>query len=150
MLVYNIRKAAYAGALTASGVANRWNKNNEYVIYAGSSISLSTLELVAHRAAIQIESDYKLLTILLDINDDDIQQIHLKDLPENWRSVLAYPLLQRMGSTWYKTQESLVLKVPSAIVPSENNYLIHTQHPDFKKKVRTHSVENFLWDERLL
>ncbi|SFQ42232.1 hypothetical protein SAMN04515674_11833 [Pseudarcicella hirudinis] len=48
MLVYNIRKSKYADSLKASGVANRWNKDDEFVIYAGASISLSTLELVAH------------------------------------------------------------------------------------------------------
>lgn len=149
MLVYNIRKAQYAEQLTASGFANRWNKNNEYVIYAGSSISLSTLELVVHRAAIQVENDYKLLTIALNMDEYDVQTIDVRNLPKNWRSILAYPILQKIGSTWYQKKEKLLLKVPSAVVPQEFNFLINTQHPDFVSKVRIDSLQNFLWDDRL-
>ena len=59
MLVYNIRKAKYAQSLQASGVANRWNKNDEFVIYTASSRALSTLELVVHRNYINIDNSYK-------------------------------------------------------------------------------------------
>lgn len=150
MLVYNIRKAQFANQLTASGFPNRWNKNREYVIYAGSSISLSALELVAHRAAIQVENDYKLLTIALRIDESDIQTIDIHGLPKNWRSILAYPKLQNLGSAWYKKKDKLLLKVPSAVVPQEFNFLLNTTHPDFVSKVTIDSVVGFMWDDRLL
>ncbi|WP_313255113.1 hypothetical protein [Empedobacter sp.] len=66
MLVFNIRKARYSKSLQASGVANRWNKNDEFVIYTGSSRALSTLELVVHRSSISIDNSYKLLVIEID------------------------------------------------------------------------------------
>lgn len=150
MFVYNIRKEKYSHSLMASGVANRWNKNDEYVIYAGSSISLSALELVAHRNSININSGYKLLTISISIKPSDIKEIELKDLPKNWKSLEGFPVLQKMGSKWYTSQNSLLLKVPSVLIPWENNYLINIHHPDFSKKVSLESVEGFTWDNRLI
>lgn len=150
MEVYNIRKSKYSDSLSASGVANRWNKDEEFVIYTSGSISLSTLELVAHRNAIEITSGYKLLFIGLKINNSDVKEIKPKDLPSNWKSIESYPSLQEIGSTWYNQKQTLILKVPSVLVHWENNYLINTHHPDFSKKVSIQKTENFVWDYRLL
>lgn len=150
MLVYNIRKSKYADSLRASGVANRWNKNEEFVIYAGGSISLATLELVAHRNAIDIRSGYKLLFIHLDISQSEITEVQIKDLPKNWKSIESYPILQEIGSRWYQNKRSLILKVPSALIHWEHNYLINTAHPDFKTKVSIFNTEEFIWDNRII
>lgn len=150
MVVYNIRKSKYSDSLRASGVANRWNKEDEFVIYSGGSISLSTLELVAHRNAIDITFGYKLLFINLNIDESDITEIKFNGLPKNWKLIESYPLLQEIGSEWYKQKKTLILKVPSALVHWESNYLINTQHPDFLKKVSIDNSENFVWDNRLL
>lgn len=150
MLVYNLRKSKYAHSLRASGVANRWNKEDEFVIYAGVPISLATLELVAHRNAIDINSDYKLLFIELKINASTVSEIKIGDLPKNWKSIESYPILQEIGSKWYQSKESLVLKVPSALIQWESNYLVNTHHPDFSKKVSIQTLQEFTWDRRLL
>ncbi|HBI87546.1 RES family NAD+ phosphorylase [Sphingobacterium multivorum] len=150
MLVYNIRKSRYANTLQASGVANRWNKDDEYVIYTGESIALSTLELVAHRSSIIIKSDYKLLFIQLAIEESDITVVTINNLPKNWKSIESYPALQEIGSKWYKERKSLLLQVPSALVPWEHNYLINTSHPKFSSKVSILSTEDYIWDNRLL
>lgn len=149
-LVYNIRKEKYADSLRASGVANRWNKNEEYVIYTGSSRALSVLELTAHRAFINIDESYKILVIELNVSESDIQLISHEDLPKNWQSITAYPVLQKWGSDWYKSMDKLILKISSALVPKEFNYLLNTQHPDFERKIRILETEDFNWDERLI
>lgn len=150
MIVYNIRRAKYATLLKASGITNRWNKNDEFVLYTSGSVSLSTLELIAHRSHINTKNEYKLLYIHLDINPDDITEISVDDLPQNWRSIEAYPALQSIGSDWYFIKRSLVLKVPSALIPQEFNYVINTYHPDFDSKVIIQKTEDFEWDKRLL
>lgn len=150
MVVYNIRKSKYSSSLKASGVANRWNKDDEFVIYTGGSISLSALELVAHRNAIDITLGYKLLFIGLKVNSDDISEINIEDLPPNWKSIESYPILQKIGSEWYNKKKSLILKIPSSLVHWESNYLINTSHPEFDKKVKISKSEDFTWDKRLL
>lgn len=150
MLLYNIRKAKYAISLIASGVANRWNKNNEFVVYAGSSRALATLEMVVHRASIQVGTDYKIMTIDANIAEEDMYEVALDQLPRDWQSLSAYPALQRIGSEWYRNKQSLLMRVPSVIIPQEANYVINTAHPDFGDRIKIKKVEDFLWDKRLL
>jgi RES domain-containing protein len=47
MDVFRISQTRYADKLSASGAPNRWNKDNEYVIYTSQSRALCTLEMVA-------------------------------------------------------------------------------------------------------
>jgi RES domain-containing protein len=148
LTVYNLRKEKYANALIAPGIPNRWNKEKEYVIYTGSSRALSVLELVVHRASISLESSYKLLAIKIDVSENDIETVKL--LPENWHSLDYYTTLQNIGSEWYQSRQKLLLKVPSAIINKEYNYLINTSHPDFMTKVQIQEKEDFSWDKRLL
>lgn len=150
MLLYNIRKAKYAHSLVASGVENRWNRNNEFVIYAGSSRALSALEMVVHRSSIQIGAEYKLLVIEVLVEQNDIFDVHMGNLPLDWQKLNAYPALQFIGSEWYQRQNFLLMKVPSVIVPQESNYVINTAHPDFKNKIKIKESEDFKWDVRLL
>lgn len=90
--------------------------------------------------------------MIISVADDEdlIEQFKIKELPKNWRKIAAYSRLQKMGSSWYKNQESLILKVPSAVIKQEYNYVINTKHPDFKKEnidlIRT---EAYFWDKRL-
>jgi RES domain-containing protein len=150
MELFRISTEIYANKLTASGASNRWNKRGEYVIYAGSSRSLSTLELVVHRNAIKPLENYKVMIISVADQDYLVKTLQIKYLPENWRKFAAYSELQGIGSAWYNSKESLLLKVPSAVISEEYNYLINTEHPDFVKNVKLVRTENYFWDERLL
>jgi RES domain-containing protein len=150
MEVYNIRRAKFASSLTASGVANRWNKNEEFVIYAGANRALATLENLAHRSFIHSPVPYKLLTIEMKVDLASIREVQPHALPANWRSIEAYPELQEIGSGWYQRRETLLLKVPSVIVPQEYNYLINTQHKQFSSWVKIVNSIDFILDDRLL
>ena len=150
MELFRIAQAAYAGTLTASGRNNRWNNDGQYVIYAGSSRSLSTLESVVHRNDIKLVPPGKVMVISVADNDRIVRQIGLKDLPTDWRTIAAYPILQQIGSDWYTKNETLLLKVPSAVIIQEYNYLINTKHPDFAGKVSLVRTEDYFWDDRLL
>ena len=93
--------------------------------------------------------NYKVLVISIDEGARIIQKISTNDLPDNWQSLSAYSSLQTIGSNWYLRQKSLVLRVPSAVIPQENNYIINTEHPDFKSQVQLVKVEDYFWDNRL-
>ncbi len=148
MEFYRICKGIYANELTTSGIANRWNIEGEKVIYAGSTRSLSSLEMIVHRSAIAPDIAYKV--IVISIKDDaSIKKITSKDLPENWRSMAGYSISQQLGSSWYKSNKALLLLVPSAVIPQEYNVVINTTHPDFRKSVKIDTLEPHLWDSRL-
>lgn len=148
MEVFRITQSAYAKTLSASGAPNRWNKENEYVIYASQSRALCTLEMVAHRNARMKVLDYHLLKISIPDDKELIQTIETQ-LPEDWRLLKNYSLLQNLGSAWYRKRSKLILKVPSVLIPGEYNFVINTDHPDFSK-VKLVSSDKFVWDNRLL
>ena len=150
MLVYRITTAKYAKELNSSGAPNRWNEENQYVVYAAESRALAVLEMVAHRSAKMRKDDFKILTISLPQTKRFIEEIIVDKLPANWRTVKAYDKLQKLGSVWYRSRRKLLLKVPSVLIEGEYNYVINTTHPDFKEHVILKTIEDFRWDHRLL
>lgn len=150
MEVFRIVPEAFSKSLEASGAPNRWNLRGEKVIYAGSTRSLSTLELIVHRSSIQISKPYKLLVIKIESLTNHLESIKLEDLPPNWRSIQTYSILQNLGSKWYQQQKSLILEVPSAVIPQEKNFILNTEHPLFRSAINISNSEDFFWDSRLL
>ena len=124
MEVFRISSEVFSKTLASSGRPNRWNLNGQNVIYAGSSRSLASLELIVHKGAVKPALTYKVMVISIADDDYLMKQIQIKSLPSDWRSFSAYTNLQKIGSDWYNTRESLVLKIPSAIIPLEYNFII--------------------------
>lgn len=150
MEIFRLSVKKYSDKLQASGVANRWNRTGQYVLYSAGSRSLSTLELIVHKGAVNPSDNYKVM--ILSIPDDEkyFKDIKIKMLPDNWRKMSGYSELQDIGSKWYNKNESLVMRIPSAVIPNEFNFVINAEHPDFKKKVKLVRTEDYFWDERLL
>src|SRR5674476_683990 len=97
MEVFRISSEKYTSKLTASGGANRWNKRDQYVIYTGSSRSLSTLELIVHKSSIAPLDIYKVMVISIADLDFLTKQIFISELPTDWRTMSAYPTLQQLS-----------------------------------------------------
>ncbi|MEI6434984.1 MAG: RES family NAD+ phosphorylase [Bacteroidota bacterium] len=150
MEVFRISKETHANNLNSSGGENRWNKRGQKVIYTGASRSLSTLELIVHKSSIVPMVLYKIMVIYIADNENLVRQIRINELRKDWRTLAAYSTLQNIGSQWYDHQETLLLKVPSAIIPFEYNYVINTEHPDFIQKIQLIRIEDYFWDDRLL
>ena len=150
MELFRMSAEKYSKQLQASGSPNRWNKKGEFVIYAGSSRSLATLELVVHRSSIVPENKYNIMVISIADHDDLVNTVKIKNLPKNWQKLQAYSTLQNIGSHWYNNRESLILKVPSVIIPLEYNFIINTKHKKFNQYVQLVRNENYFWDDRLI
>ncbi len=150
MEVFRISTQNYSKKLSSSGSANRWNFDGEYIVYTGSSRSLSTLELVVHRNSIKPLANYEVMIISIADIEELYEQIPVNKLPKDWRKLAAYYKLQNIGSKWYKEQRSLILKVPSVVIPKEYNYIINTKHPEFRSKVSLVRNEDYFFDRRLL
>lgn len=149
MEVFRIASDKYTKQLTASGKSSRWNKDNQFVIYAAQSRSLSTLELVVHKN-IQTVLKYEVMIVSIADIETLYTRLHIKDLPKRWREYKSYADLQDIGSDWYVNKKSLVLQVPSVIIPQEFNYVINLNHPDFSAEtVSLVRTEAYFWDERL-
>jgi len=147
MIVYRITIAKFAVGLFASGNPARWNSKDVKVIYTAGSRSLACLENVVHRSSLGLKENFK--TILVEIPDDlKIEEIAISALDPDWREYSHYPYTQRLGDQWSKNALTTVLKVPSAIIPEEYNYLINPLHKDFSR-IKHLGNEPFDFDERI-
>lgn len=146
MLVFKITHKKYAETLSVSGLSGRWNSNGKLVLYTAENISLALLENMIYRVGTGFNADYKIMVI--EVPDKSFEAISKEKLPKNWRNIESYPALQKMGDSWYDSQESLCLKVPSSVLPENFNFIINTIHPDFKK-VKLIDVLPYVPDERL-
>jgi len=62
-----------------------------------------------------------------------------------WSRLL--PALAAIGDRFAARQKNAILVVPSALVPSESNWLINPRHPEFAK-IRVQPLEPFQYDSR--
>lgn len=149
MLIFRICRTEFANGLNASGLAGRWNHNGQRVLYVSSTRSLAALEQLANRSGLILNASYSVMIIKVPDSLDSFRTIDPAILPPDWQRISGYGRLQDLGSNWYYQFESLLLRVPSVLVPQEHNYLINTQHQDFKTKVKLVGIEDFNWDNRL-
>jgi RES domain-containing protein len=77
-----------------------------------------------------------------------IESLDPATLHSDWRESPAPSSLQLIGDDWISRGSSVVLSVPSAIIDTENNYLINPAHKNFKK-LMIGKMEMFKIDHRL-
>lgn len=149
MEIYRIVLERFADRLYAPGFSGRWNYDGEFVIYTAASRSLAAMENMVHKMG-QGVLGTNFIIMVLEISDNlPVTQISIQDLPAHWKLESTYTETQPLGSAWYQTNETLLLKVPSAVVPSENNYVLNARHPDFPQ-VKIKYKEPFVYDYRFV
>jgi RES domain-containing protein len=124
----------------------RWNSPGSPV-YTAASTALAALEMLVHLGKATVLPAYVL--IACTFNDSLVAHVEDSRLPSNWRSYPAPPELQSLGDEWVRLGTSAVFQVPSAVIPSESNYLLNPRHTDFSS-IRVSAPEVFDFDLRLL
>jgi len=148
MEIYRITLEKWAGKLVASGNSARWNSKRIEMLYFASTRSLACLENVVHRNPIELSLKFKVTVV--EIPTDLVQDLNINTLPNNWylTDISAYNLCRTLGDNWILSKSTLALKVPSAIIKNEYNFLLNPNHPDFVK-VKTVDTEPFYFDPRI-
>lgn len=147
MEVYRSALASYS-TLKASGKVGRWNSNGYEVVYTAGTRSLACLELAVHTNHLALMDNFKIL--VLSIPEHSVLKIEAGRLREGWHltNSKAYEMCREIGDKWIDENKFMVLRVPSAIIKSEYNYLLNVNHPDFKK-VKLNYKEPFFFDPRI-
>jgi len=151
MIVYRICKAKYAqtafsgaGGLESPG---RWHRKGRPIVYASSTLSLAALEYFVHLG--RIDSKIAFVWIHAIIPDDlDKEVVKSESLPAGWNSSPPIDATMDLGAQWCVDLRSVVLRVPSAVVLREFNYLLNPQHPDFKR-IKILPPQPFTFDPRM-
>lgn len=148
MIVYRITTEQWANQLHASGYAARWNSKGNFVIYTASTRALACLENLVHRSGEGLNRIFK--TVEIDIPGSlTIQNVLRTQLKDDWTKRENYSQTRTIGDEWLKEKKSPILRVPSAIIPEEHNYLINPEHPGFQK-ISIKRISDFLFDNRLV
>jgi RES domain-containing protein len=120
---------------------SRWNTPRRRMAFAALSESLAILEYLAHATSEAYFDD--VLVIVAQIDDRYVTAIDPAKLPKNWRSFPPGIETQLLGNAWLESAGSVALRVPSALVPHEQNVLINPAHKDFK---RLSVLSTHAWD----
>lgn len=151
MILYRIAKAAYARDLSGTGArvhGGRWNRKGTPVLYTASSAALATVELLVHVDTHLQPSDLRLVYVYVP-DSASSRTVEPNELPKGWRTFPAPASLAEMGTRWAVDRESLILRVPSAVVVEEQNVLVNPVHPEFGD-VRVERSRPYGLDQRLL
>jgi len=127
--------------------AGRWTLRGRPIVYTSGSISLAVLEYTP-RCGRRGWVPASALGRAVIPDDVPIDVVTLADLPRNWSAPDPPPKLRDIGQRWLERGPSAVLKVPSAIVVEEWNYLLNPHHADFKK-LALGKPKRYLFDRRL-
>ena len=148
MIVYRLTSGEFINDLSGKGAklyGGRWNSFGLPALYTAEHISLAVLEILVHTKNLRTPLNYYLITLEIPENVP-LVSIDFKKMKRNWKDEPAY--LQSMGDEFLTSKQSLVLKVPSAIIEAENNFIINPAHPDIEK-IKILNAENFTFDKRL-
>lgn len=133
------------GARLAGG---RWNHPGDAVVYTSGTLSLAALEILAHVDPEEAPAD--LVAAEIDLPGAvAIESVLLESLPPGWNRALDHPACIEIGDRWVRERRVVALRVPSALVPEEQNVLLNPRHRDMAR-VRVMRRRPFAFDPRLL
>jgi RES domain-containing protein len=148
MKVYRLTPKKYATDLSGMGAklyGGRWNSVGVSMLYTSENLSLSILENIVH-----INNPAFLPTfqaIIIEI-PDSFKAYSVDDFLDNWREQDAFGSLRKLTEDFVEKRKFLAMKVPSAIIDIEYNFLINPQHSLFKE-VKIVNQQEFSFDQRL-
>ncbi|TCT11090.1 RES family NAD+ phosphorylase [Paralcaligenes ureilyticus] len=130
------------GGLLASG---RWHRSGRPIVYLAETPSGAMLEVLVHLEIDPEDIPDNLRLLRVDIPDHASVQT-LDALPAGWEENAHGT--RDMGDSWLRKSNTLLLRVPSAIMPHTHNVLLNPAHPQASLVKVT--VETLQLDKRLL
>ncbi len=139
MILWRLCRLAHANLSGEGGrlYSGRWHSAGRPIIYTATEPSLAVLEV-----RVNLDVPFELLPddyVLVSIETGPADLETLATLPENPRA---------HGDAWLQEQRTLLLAVPSVIIPQARNVLINPAHPA-AAPARIVRAEPFNFDPRL-
>lgn len=149
MILYHLDKDKYKniwppeGTLYAEG---RWNKHRQWIIYTSPTISLAKLEILANENNLPVNR----VCMVLEVPDNaGVFEVDLDKLPVDWMKKPYPKSLVKHTMNFLRSNNHLLMKVPSAQSYNESNYLINVRHRDFHGSVKLIETFDEIFDSRL-
>lgn len=150
LTVWRLCSAKYAAtAYSGEGAelfGGRWSPRGLRLAYAAESRALAVVEVLANADEADRLFSVKWVFVPAGIPAGLVEKP--ARFPEHWRRYPHPAETQQVGAEWARAARSAALRVPSAVVPGEFNYLLNPAHPDFRR-VKLGPAEPFSFDPRL-
>lgn len=149
MILYRVGRTKYANDLTGEGArlhGGRWNHISIPCIYTSESRALAVLEYTVNVNVDDIPRALSFTTF--EVPDTNIQEITIADLPGDWMQIPTPTSTKDFGSKLLSGLASPVIRISSAIIPQEVNYILNPLHPG-SSRFKILNVEDFVYDVRI-
>jgi len=149
MIVYRIGRTKFSKDLSGEGArlhGGRWNHISTPCIYTSETRALAVLEYTVNVNIDDIPRSLSITTF--EIPDVGIKELSIADLPGNWTEFPAPASTKDFGTNLLKSGASPIIKIPSAVIVQEFNYILNPNHAD-SKKFKILKVEDFVYDVRI-
>jgi RES domain-containing protein len=123
-----------ATAFNGQGAANhpgRWNGRGTRLVYLSENLAGATLEWFAY--ALNAKPGREYVYFEVSAPSEAVLELEPQSLPEDWNLYPHSVSTQAIGDDWVKSNASLLLRVPSVLVPESYNLLLNPQHPSFSQ-----------------
>ena len=143
------RISSYPGLSGVGGhhADGRWHTRGKPILYASEHPALAMVEAMAHMRLGVTAIPLTLKLIAIDVADAATIAA-MPDLPAGWQA--NEPTSQAIGDAWIARGETLLLRLPSAILAHSTNYLINPAHAEAATVLSEVEIEPFWFDRRYL
>ena len=144
MVLWRISRHRDLSGIGGLRVAGRWHYAGHPIVYLAETPASALLEVCVHTSANDVPPDFTLLKI--EGPELNVPSIETKELPQDWRTRVE--VTRDLATAWLKRSESVLLRVPSALVPETVNFLFNPSDTQAKKFHIT-DVFSYPFDPRL-
>jgi len=148
-----VRRTRAKDAFTGEGsrlFGGRWTPKGLPAVYCSQHLSLCVLELRVNQDRFLAQEGYRFFAITF--HSTVLESLSSTDAPKGWdkpkTSSSRLTAAQRFGQLWLLEKRSAVLRVPSAVLSQESNFILNPLHPDFAS-IRISRASPIRLDSRL-
>jgi RES domain-containing protein len=110
-------------------VSGRWHTKGHPVVYCTLNPATALLEILVHMEIDAEDRPERFQMLRIEGPDTlSVEEIKPGALPSNWVEDIAFT--QNLGDGWLSEAGSLLLKVPSVLVPETWNVLVNPRHAE--------------------
>src|SRR5215472_2884791 len=121
MVLWRISRHRDLSGIGGLKAAGRWHYAGHPIVYLAETPASALLEVCVHTSTNDVPPGFTLLKI--EGPNLDVPSIHIGTLPKGWRTKLE--ITCDLGTSWLEKNETVILPVPSAIVPETMNCLFN-------------------------
>ena len=129
MILWRVSNYATLDGVGGLYVSGRWHTKGHPVVYCTLNPATALLEILVHMEIDAEDRPERFQMLRIEGPDTlSVEEIKPGALPSNWVEDIAFT--QNVGDGWLSEAGSLLLRVPSVIVPETWNVLVNPQHAE--------------------